>query len=169
MGSISSVGSFGANVNIWANKTQKNMTGYIQRVCRGVAEEIITTAPCDTGAYIGNWTPSINVAVTSNDFVPGPSKYKGRTIFKGGMTSVNRERAIAHVRRKLDFIIPLVNAYNGFFFSNGVRHVRYVEYGGGNTPPYQIVKKAMNKFKRQLAQSASFGSGKWGGMWTWKS
>jgi hypothetical protein len=161
MGSLSSVGGFGARVNIWAKNTQKNMTKYIQDTCRGIAEEIIMNSPCDTGLFIGSWTPSLNAPQTSNDFVPGPSQYRGGTKFKGAMVSTNRARALAHVRRKLDMIIPLVNAHTSFVFNNGLRYAQYVEYGGGATPPYGVVRKAMLQYKRILTQSATFGSGKW--------
>jgi hypothetical protein len=154
------VGNFGSSINIWAKKTKANMTKFIQNTYRGIAEEIITTAPCDTGAYIGGWTPSLNAPQTSNDFVPGPSQYRGRTIYKGAMSSVNRMRAIAHVRKKLDMIIPLVvSSYGSFYFTNGVRHARYVEYGGGATPPYAVVRRAMLKYRRTLTTTATFGTG----------
>jgi len=149
------VGDFGTKIALWANQTKRDMTRYIQETCRGLAEEIITTAPCDTGAYIGNWTPSVGVAITSNDFVPGPSKYTDGI----DMSAQNRIRATAHVRRKLDSIIPLISATNNFYFSNGVRHARYVEYGGGRTPPYAIVRLAVQKFRRRLETGKTFGSG----------
>jgi hypothetical protein len=163
--------SLANQIGIFVNKTKRNMKTYVQNTCRGMAEEIITTAPCDTGAYIGNWTPSVGMPKTSNDFIPGPSQYKGggrSSIFRGGMSSTNRERAIAFVRAKLDMVIPLLDGRNSFYLSNGVRHAPYVEYGGGATPPYAIVRKATQKFKRILEQSKTFGSGEWGGMWTWR-
>jgi hypothetical protein len=149
-------------IGIFANKTKRNMEYYIKDICRDFSEEIIETAPCDTGAYIGNWTPSIDSPKTSNDFVPGLSQYKGRgrsSKFRGAMSGPNREKATSFVRNKLNYIIPLLTINNTFYFSNGVRHAVYVEYGGGATPPYAIVRRAMYKFKRKLEQSVTFGSG----------
>jgi len=155
------ISDFGTKIALWAKNTKKNMTRYIQSTCNEFAEEIITTAPCDTGGYIGNWTPSINIAETSNDFVPGPSKYRrGGTIFVGAMTEVNRARAIAHVRKKLAVVIPQVHAHNVFYFTNGIRYARYVEYGGGNTRPYAVVRRAYHAVRRKIEQSATFGTGK---------